>query len=328
MNRYSSLFLTLLALLVLPAGTARANMANPVHPGDPVGEPSGELAHLYIERETLTLDLRALTQGEKGAAIVEATYRVRNAGARRAINLVFVANALAPDKKTSSAVGGVWLDGKPVPFSQRNPDQLPGDWEAPPTTPPLDGSKALDYETESVGTLGFRLTLAPGPHTIRVRYAAVPTTYSGDSPTVYRQLGYVLAPARRWAGFGGLDVAVQVPPGWRAASSPALARRGDMLSGSFDTLPADALALTVQAPPPFAPPYGLLVCIGGLLVCIGLGALAGRGLGRRGWSSGWAIPLSLLSGLGWGIAVFLVAGVAEPSALKERAGSQAAWTYG
>ena len=55
----------------------------------------------------------------------------------------------------------------------------------------------------------------------------------------------MLAPARAWDGFGGLDVTVHLPACWAAASRPELARVGDELRGSFDAVPADALALTV-----------------------------------------------------------------------------------
>jgi hypothetical protein len=80
------------------------------------------------------------------------------------------------------------------------------------------------------------LTLPPGQHTFTTHYQ---TEASADSSrkaaTRYWQLAYVLA--RDWGGFGGLDVTVHVPPGWRAASRPSLTREGDQLHGTFDTIP-------------------------------------------------------------------------------------------
>ena len=61
-----------------------------------------------------------------------------------------------------------------------------------------------------------------------------------DGPTITWQFAYVLAPARAWGGFGGLDVEVLLPHGWRAAYTPDLLRNGDMLRRNFDVVPADA----------------------------------------------------------------------------------------
>jgi hypothetical protein len=46
----------------------------------------------------------------------------------------------------------------------------------------------------------------------------------------------------------GLDVTVELPPGWEAAVTPELSRVGDRLSGSLAAGSADALALTLRAP--------------------------------------------------------------------------------
>ena len=329
-RRHAPVLLLLAAALLWPSRPVQANMANPVHAGDPIGEPSGDLRSVYIERETLTIDLRPLeaspTHGDGKPAVVEAVYRVNNRGASLTTDLLFVANALTTPERS-----GVWLDDRPVRVRQEKAGAAPGlppSWRAPATTPAIGEGDAMRYETDAPSTLAFSLTLSPGSHTIRVRYAARPTAYSGDSPTVYWQLGYVLAPARQWAGFGGLTATIHVPPGWRAASDPGMTRQGDVLTGSWTRVPADALAVTVQAPPPSVPNFGALAGIGGLAVCVLLGGLAGRGLGRRGWSSAWATPLSLAMGFVWSFATFLTTWTAGPAALKARAGEQAAWTYG
>jgi hypothetical protein len=178
----------------------------------------------------------------------------------------------------------------------------------------------------------FRLQLAPGEHTIRVRYQAQATARSSsESPTIYWQLGYVLSPARQWAGFGGLDAKVWLPAGWNAASSPAMKREGDTLVGTWNELPADALGLTVQSPPPqnqaLYTVLKALIFIIGLLACLALGWLMGRWLGRRRRTSAWALPLSLVVPFIWGVTFFL-SDAAMMDAAKERLGAQAAWTYG
>lgn len=69
---------------------------------------------------------------------------------------------------------------------------------------------------------------------------------TGASPLLHWQLVYILAPAREWAGFGGPEVQVQLPEGWRFAGTLPLTRSGDQLTGSFSGLPADAIAITAQ----------------------------------------------------------------------------------
>ncbi len=311
-------------------GIASANMASPLVPGDPLGEPSGDLKDMIIERETLSIDTRPLdgvrTENTPARAAVEAEYRFRNDGGARRLKLIFVANALNPQTQ-GPPKGSVEFDGKEIPFETGSEAKLPEPWKAPLQTPSLTRSAGLPYESNEVSTLGFTLDVPPGPHTLRVRYSAEPTTYSAGDPTLAWQLGYVLAPARRWGGFGKLDVTVHVPPGWRAEAAPALSRKGDVLTGSFDGIPADALGLTVQAPPPEAMPYPMIAWIGGLALCPLLGAWIGRSLGRRGRSVGWAVPAGMLLGIGWGIAAVL-ASVAQTEALKQAAGSQAARPYG
>src|SRR5215212_3901402 len=82
-------------LLCVPAATAWANMAAPpppqtVHRGSRLGEPAGGLRDVFIEHETLRMDLRPLTDAKP--AIVEAVYRVRNDGPARTLDLLFVAD--------------------------------------------------------------------------------------------------------------------------------------------------------------------------------------------------------------------------------------------
>src|SRR5262245_22733097 len=121
-------WLLLIALVggcLLPS-VARANMANPHQPGDPLGEPYGGLEAVTILRETLSIDLRPLLTDSP--AIVDATYRLRNDGPARSLDLQFVAASLAGGEATAT------LDGAPVP-SRRSAAAVPQSWRAPQTTP-------------------------------------------------------------------------------------------------------------------------------------------------------------------------------------------------
>jgi hypothetical protein len=109
-------------------------------------------------------------------------------------------------------------------------------------------------------------------------------THHAHQPTLRHQFAYVLSPARAWAGFGGLEVTVHAPPGWIAALTPTMTRTGDTFKGSYDRLPADAIALTVYAP---LGTYRIVEAAGWILftlVAIGGGLLvrrAARGITRR-----------------------------------------------
>jgi hypothetical protein len=119
------------------------------------------------------------------------------------------------------------------------------------------------------------------------------------------QLGYVLAPARDWGGFGGMEVRVEVPRGWRVQTEPALRPEGGALVGRWNGLPADAISISAQKPAPPAGPWyllwGVLTLVG--LVAIGwLGRWLGAALGRRGKSAWWALPVSVVLSFAWTIA--------------------------
>lgn len=313
----------LLLCALVPAGAA-ANMANPVEPGDRVGEPSGDLRSIAITRERLSIDLRPVA--ERRPARVEAVYRVNNTAGPRRLSLVFVANALTEGER------GIWLDGRAVPYqaAAAAPGELPESWRAPQTTPGIGGGEPLEYEVEGEGSLRFSLDLPPGPHEIRVVYPATPTAHSAGDPTIVWQLGYVLAPARQWASFGGLDVEVWLPEGWSAESSPGLRREGDRLVGAWDRVPADALSLAAQAPGPSGGLRYAGIALAGLLGLLAfrwLGGRAGAWLGRRNRRPLWALPVSILLGCLWAV-LCMVGVLSVPGMVKDAAGEQAAWTYG
>ena len=145
----------------------------------------------------------------------------------------------------------VWIDDLAVASAPAEGTEIPASWQAPKYTPGIQGGQDVDYLSYSrtgVTPLAFTVVIPPGPRTLKVRYSAEAATHLNGRPTVYRQFAYVLAPARAWSEFGGLDVKIRLPENWRIACTPPLIREGDTLVGSFDDLPADAIALTVQAP--------------------------------------------------------------------------------
>ena len=286
------------AAAAVAAGRAEANAGAPwqggEHTGEPGGNGGGRIEGIAIAREELVIDLRPLAE-EGGLARVAATYHLDNRAEARRLDLVFA---------TGSPMTGfrLVLDGRPVQLTETPDVRLPESWRAPDGTPRFGGGE-LSYEPEDrARPVGFQLDVPPGGHELAISYGADAVQYHHGEPTVLRQLAYVLAPARTWAGFGGLDVTVHVPPGWRAAVTPALRREGDTLHATFAAIPADALAITVQAPAGGG--YTLLkVATSALLVLI----LLGGGFVVARWTAARERrrelkPASLLAAIGRGIA--------------------------
>jgi hypothetical protein len=325
--------LFLILVLALPS-RAWANAAPPWRAGSPVGELTG-VKDVVIERERLEIDLRPLADG--GQAMIYARYNLRNDGAARDIELVFVAGSPVGDES------GVQVNGATVPYARAEMTEVPRAWRPPATTPSITGEgtvRGLEYKTtRNQDGLKFTASLEPGANQIQVHYRALPGAYSGREPTRYWQLAYILAPAREWGGFGTLDVTVYLAPDWRAASEPRLMRDGDILGGFFGSIPADALALTVQAPPPSEAriwsSYALAgaawvgAAVGGLVLTWRLGRGAGKWAANRGRSTWWALPGALLAGVIWTAlligAVFLSTVGQKSLAVPE---AQQAWNQG
>jgi hypothetical protein len=228
----------LAVLVAVPA--ASANVGAPTQGGQLAGEPAG-IRDIAIAHEDLAIDLRPLVDGN--LAQVSATYHLDNRAADQTLDLVLASGSGEPVQFR------VTLDGAEVPTAAWPDAALPASWQAPTATPRLDGDGELGYELRHPGgPLGFRLAVPPGRHTLSLAYSADPVHHHAGEPMLLHQFVYVLSPARTWAGFGGLDVTLRVPPGWRAAVRPALVRDGDTLHAAFPDLPADAIAVTVAAP--------------------------------------------------------------------------------
>lgn len=207
-----------------------ANMANPWRAGDPVGEPVAELEDLHVLRESLHFDLRGLQEPGDLARVV-AEYEIEHRGqTHRELDLYFVAPGLAE--------GEVRLDGEEL-SAQPEERPLPEAWGG------------LEVRGRGDG-LRYTASMDPGTHRLRVEYLARPSVDGTVDPVVVH-LPYVLAPARHWGSFGGLDVEVKPPRGCTVTSSLPLngGVGGDQI-GTFDGVPSDMLELKIEtANPPW-----------------------------------------------------------------------------
>ncbi len=308
----------LLLLAVLAAAPARANMANPVQPGTPAGEPTAALAGLRIARETLTLDLRRLAApraGDVRFAVVEAVYGIVNDGPARTLPVEFV--ALGQDV----GAGQVWVDEVPVEAQRVARLAVPDLWTGIASSPGFDGEPiAYESATSDPSGLRFTLTIGPGAHRVRVRYRVrAGSNDQGDHPNATWQVAYSLAPARLWAGFGQLDVDVVAPAGWDVAASLPLRREpaasdtaAVRLVGRFGQLPGDVLAVSARAPAPVwrRPLHALAFGVAFVVAAI-FGVLGGIAVGRRGTKAAWALPVSLLGGVSAAAALVLLRSIAD-----------------
>jgi hypothetical protein len=286
-------------LLALTA-TASANVAQPRFPGTPAGEPNG-LHDIAIAREDLVLDLEPLVRGEP--VQIRATYHLANHGDESTASLVFVSGS----RDAGAAGARVTLDDQAVQTTDADDEQrhIPDAWRPPATTPGFEG-ESRPYEVKAGSMRAFTLAIPRGEHVLAVSYDATASLDRRSGDTLVWQLAYILAPARDWAGFGTLDLAVRVPDGWELAISPPLDDSGHQ---TFTGLPADAIALTTRARTGAL--HGVLGIVLPLLVVVvviaGVAGLVSFGRSRRqALRSAW--PFALAGGVAWGAAI-AVAGV-------------------
>lgn len=279
-----------------------ANLGPPSYGGQVTAEPLG-IENVEITRETLTIDLRPVAQKE--LARVEAVYHLRNEGKEQQQDLLFALGTAGTEDFQ------VWLNGQPIATRPEPEQNLPTSWQPPDHTPGLD-NQPLDYLRHSYQVVPMALTVSipPGEQDLKVSYLTQTTTHLLGKPTIFHQFAYVLAPAKSWAAFGGLDITVHLPPAWQVAITPTLTREGDDLKGAFSELPDDAISLTMQAPAGWT----YLPVKYGSQVLLGLTWLGGLGLGwRLGQTQGQRVtqkssrlqawPWSLGFGLIWGMAL-------------------------
>ena len=226
-----------------------ANIAAPSQGGIVSAEPSG-LESIFITRETLTIDFRPL--GEMKSVmdaknvLVEAVYEVENKGEDKDLKLVFVVGSKNVEDFEIS------IDVKKIEKTQNieNKD-FPKSWQTPRDTPWENDRKLMYNPSEGlIESVSFALLIPKGKHTIKAKYKSEAAVYSNLGKMKAFQFAYILAPAREWADFGGLEVSVFLPANGKAETLPQLTREGDVLKGNFKEIPADSLAVTVQPPMP------------------------------------------------------------------------------
>jgi len=257
-----------LCLLCLPSPVL-ANAAQTLFPGESAMEVDPLLEGIRIEHEDLNIDLRRLA--DSGWGVIEARYHLRNVGNRRRLTLRFVLGSALLQAQNSNEYTfaprsfEAWIDGWGIQGLSYDSLLAPVEWLPPSTTPAIDGDGPHEYESEiaygaranaagetvyPVHVLSFSVEIDSGQHELRVRYRTRPALATDHSPAQLWQLGYVLAPARRWGGFGTLSAKVLLPPAWLASVFPSMTRRGDTLHAVWQGLPSDALAITVRHPLP------------------------------------------------------------------------------
>jgi hypothetical protein len=267
------------AATFLTAVPALADAAPSWSPGDPVGVPSGAVQDVFIEHEDLSMDLVGLNpsnanyqqgSGSRPSAAILAAYTLRNDGAAKGIDLVFITASREVSKV------GVVFDGATIPAKVGPARPVPPSWKPPTGTPNPGGGPDLPYATGGSAGLAFHIELGAGRHTMATRYQAAPSVRSGnaeDAQPVWWQTAFVLSPARQWKGFGDLDVSVRVPSGWQAAVRPNLNRRGDVLSGHFEGIPADSIGVTARMQVP--PDWRTIAWIWGMVAILFLSTVTG-----------------------------------------------------
>ncbi len=239
-----------ISTLAFVTPSARANIGS--YPCGWNSDPTG-LEKIRITNEQLTIDLRACDGSELGESgfnylkqpvgKVEAIYNLRNDGSAQRVHLLFAAGALiGPDAIQ------IFMHDRAVRYEPTSIDDPK--WRLPIGTPGIDGGPQ-HYFTKADGTTNFgvRLNIPAGTSTLRVRFRTLIGNDRSALPTCCWQFIYLLAPARDWGGFDKLDVKVLVPAGWKAASNLNLRRDGDVLRGTFEGIPDDALTLTVRMLP-------------------------------------------------------------------------------
>lgn len=238
-------FLLAMLLICGLSLVSRANMAAPSQGGNMTGEPNG-LENIFIRNERLTIDFRSVADESLVKLInVEAVYEVENTSADKSLTLIFVLGT------SEISDFNFYLDEQQIAAQVEKAGDLPASWKVPQSTPWHKDRQLVYYP--SVGyqkTARIVLTIPSGAHTLKAQYKASSGKFYGEAPLQLYQFAYILAPARNWAGFGGLDVTVHTPDDWEFVSSPKIEQNGATTTAHFDKIPADALTFTFGKPLP------------------------------------------------------------------------------
>ena len=236
--------LLLLLLVSFPVSRCHANLSGPWKGGQLLLDVEG-VKDIAIVRETLRIDLRPLEQ--RGMIQITATYVIDHPLPPKSLPLTFITGV--------QSVSGIKcsLNGTPLAFTTRQVVDMPVSWKPPNQTPGFVPDERLLYSRSVTDTqhqwILFTVPLQTGRQNIEVTYEVEAGEYYAERYTAkFWQTAYILAPARTWKSFGGLDLEVLAPDNWQVKSNLALVNQGQRWTASFDALPADYLALTTQHP--------------------------------------------------------------------------------
>jgi hypothetical protein len=110
----------------------------------------------------------------------------------------------------------------------------------------LHGGWSTRREHRRLAFLLFHVDFAAAQaRAVTVRYEHRPGADREVYVTGVFSYEYLLSPAKRWASFGPLDVAIRLPDGLRFDSPTPFRREGGELHASFPTLPEGELVFTV-----------------------------------------------------------------------------------
>lgn len=302
-------FIGLLGVAWWPA-SSNANMADPYRPGDRPGALSGGVEDLRVERERLVVDLRDLTDTQRGR--IEATYEIYNDDGPRELELQFVAGFLSAGVEAVT----VELDGEPVDERVEREAPLPSSWHTETDrSESRSRGRGSEDEPETATSIFFEIEFSEHTHKIRVAYP-IELDRDGNNPVdkhlQIRDFGrystysmrYLLAPLHEWGEVGEVEIVVRPPRGdWKVRTEPELDRRNDgSLAKTFDNLEFDTLGV-VTAPKLFydwRTVFALAAAVVALVIYLvlaplGIARLRRRVAGSDSSSSWWPVVAGLSS---------------------------------
>lgn len=264
-----------------------ANSAAPPIParGKFALEPNG-VESIHIVNEVLNIDMRPLFK--KRQAEVEVIYDLDNVGTAQELELIFATGS------PNVAEFEVWIDDTQISTEALSDydSQLPESWMPPESTPGLGSRDKLSLIADiPPQAVRFFVDIPQRKSQLTVRYKTFATQNWYDAPVITWQFVYILAPARSWASFGNLSITLDVPPDWEIATAPTLERQSkSRLTGNFDGIPADAIAISTRKPVSWlyepaksrVPILYPLVAILGLIMLVRL-AITQTSLGHIPW---------------------------------------------
>ena len=178
---------------------------------------------------------------------ITATYVIDHPQPPKDLPLTFITGV-----QSISGVKCSW-NGMPLAFTTKQVVNMPDSWKPPAETPGFVPDERLLYSQNISDTqhewILFTVPLQTGRQSIEVMYEVEAGAYYSEYYSAkFWQTAYILAPARTWKSCGGLELEVFAPENWLVKCNLPLVNQGQQWTASFDSLPADYIALTTQHP--------------------------------------------------------------------------------